>query len=226
MDDLRASRPTTLARPRDPHRVELPGCAGHGLRDRADVADDLLGRVLLLEAAGARAAIVTLDVWGISKRFATEVAERVSVAAGVEPALIWVGVSGNASSPPLWEDDAVGYNTYADYVPQQIGGAAALAALRLEDAELGFAAALLPDLATSVYGRALDIDETVPVMVIDGVAGPIARVIGSQLVETGPFDPMAFTVAIGLLSITGFAAGAFPAWRATRVDPAEALRAD
>ncbi len=66
---------------------------------------------------------------------------------------------------------------------------------------------------------------------VGGVAGlvgaiAIARVIGSQLVETGPFDLMAFTVAIGLLSIAGFAAGAFPAWRATRVDPAEALRAD
>ncbi len=66
---------------------------------------------------------------------------------------------------------------------------------------------------------------------VGGVVGlvgaiAIARVIGSQLVETGPFDPVAFTVAIGLLGIAGFTAGAFPAWRATRVDPAEALRAD
>lgn len=150
----------------------------HSLRRATDVADDLLGRVLLLQTGGVRAAIVMLDVWGVSEHFISAVEKRVSKAAGVEPEFIWVGVSGNASSPPLWEDAAAEYSAYAAYVPQQIGGAAALAATRLQDAELGFATALLPDLASSVHGRALDIDEAVPIMIVDGVSGPIARVIG------------------------------------------------
>ena len=150
----------------------------HPPRPATDVADDLLGRVLLLESGGVRAAIVTLDVWGVSERIESAVAERVSAASGVDANLVWVGVSGNASSPPLWEDSDAEYAAYAAYVPQQIGGAAALAAARLQDAELGFATALLPDLATSVRGRALDIDENVPIMIVDGVSGPIARVIG------------------------------------------------
>ncbi|MCH8234884.1 MAG: hypothetical protein IIC29_02020 [Chloroflexi bacterium] len=154
----------------------------HPSRPALDVADDLLARVLLLQTGDVRAAIVTLDVWGVSGHLVSSVADRVSAAADVDPALVWVGVSGNASSPPLWEDkgddNAAGYDAYAAYVPQQIGGAAALAAARLEDAELGFATALLPDLATSVHGRAVDIDETISLMVVDGVSGPIARVIG------------------------------------------------
>jgi putative ABC transport system permease protein len=54
----------------------------------------------------------------------------------------------------------------------------------------------------------------------------IARVIGAHLVETGPFDPVAFATAIVLLASTGLVAGALPAWRATRVDPVDALRAE
>ena len=150
----------------------------HPSRPATDVTDDLLGRVLLLEARGVRAAIVTLDVWGVSESFATAVIERISDAAVVDASLVWIGVSGNATSPPLWDADNAEYAAYAAYVPQQLGGAAALAAARMQNAELGFTNALLGDLATSAYGRAYDINESVPIMVVDGVSGPIARVIG------------------------------------------------
>ena len=103
----------------------------HSQRQARNVADDLLGRVLLLEAGGVRAAIVTLDVWGISEEFASSVIERVSAAADIDTALVWIGVSGNASSPPLWESDQAEYIEYAAYVPQQMGGVAALAADRM-----------------------------------------------------------------------------------------------
>ena len=150
----------------------------HSQRQAKNIADDLLGRVLLLEAGGVRAAIVTLDVWGISEEFASALIERVSAAADIDTALVWIGVSGNASSPPLWESDQAEYIEYAAYVPQQIGGVAALAADRMQDAELGFTSAFLPDLATSIRGRQHEIDETVPIMIVDGVSGPIARVFG------------------------------------------------
>lgn len=150
----------------------------HPHRSATDVADDLLGRVLLLEAGGVRAAIVTLDVWGVSERFAAAVTDRVADAADVEESLVWIGVSGNATSPPLWDDQNTAYAQYESYVPQQLGGASALAATRMQDAELGYASASLPDLATSIRGRQFDIDETVPIMIVDGTNGPIARVMG------------------------------------------------
>jgi hypothetical protein len=150
----------------------------HPVRPATDVTDDLLGRVLILEAGGVRAALVTLDVWGISEGFTQAVVERVSATSGVDASLVWIGVSGNASSPPLWEPDDPEYAQYAAYVPQQLGGVAAMAVAKMQDAELGFTSALLPDLATSAHGRAYDINEIVPIMVVDGVSGPIARVIG------------------------------------------------
>jgi ABC-type antimicrobial peptide transport system permease subunit len=54
----------------------------------------------------------------------------------------------------------------------------------------------------------------------------LARVLGSVLSEIGGFDPLAFGLAGGLLSLTALAAGAIPAYRAARVDPVRALRAE
>jgi ABC-type lipoprotein release transport system permease subunit len=41
-----------------------------------------------------------------------------------------------------------------------------------------------------------------------------------------PLDPIAFTLVIALLLATALIAVAGPAWRATRVDPVVALRAE
>ncbi len=54
----------------------------------------------------------------------------------------------------------------------------------------------------------------------------VARVLGANLSEIGAFDPMAFAAAVALLTGSAVAAGALPAWRATRADPMKALRAD
>lgn len=61
-----------------------------------------------------------------------------------------------------------------------------------------------------------------------GLAGSLslARLLGATLSEIGPFDPVAFSVAGLCLSLAALAAGAIPAWRAARVDPVRALRAE
>ncbi len=61
-----------------------------------------------------------------------------------------------------------------------------------------------------------------------GTAGALlsGRFIASLLFETSPRDPVILsTVALGLLAIAAIAS-LLPAWRAARVDPNEALRAD
>ena len=47
--------------------------------------------------------------------------------------------------------------------------------------------------------------------------------MGSLLFDVSPREPTVFALAAGLLLLTGALAAAMPAWRATRVDPREAL---
>ncbi len=57
-------------------------------------------------------------------------------------------------------------------------------------------------------------------------AVPAAHLIGSMLFEVGPTDWLAHTSAVALMLFAGLAAAARPAWRASRVDPWQALRGD
>ena len=59
-----------------------------------------------------------------------------------------------------------------------------------------------------------------------GSAGAIAaaRVLGSQLFEVSPAEPAIYIVGFLLLAAVAVAASYLPAWRASRVEPLEALR--
>ncbi|HYL74561.1 MAG TPA: ABC transporter permease [Bryobacteraceae bacterium] len=61
-----------------------------------------------------------------------------------------------------------------------------------------------------------------------GIAGGLAatRVLQSELFETAAADPVVFGAVFVMLMATAVAAAAIPAWRATRVDPAEVLRGE
>jgi putative ABC transport system permease protein len=45
-----------------------------------------------------------------------------------------------------------------------------------------------------------------------------------MLYKVSPRDPLAFGSALAVIAITSLAACFFPAWRATRIDPTQALR--
>jgi len=51
-------------------------------------------------------------------------------------------------------------------------------------------------------------------------------VLKSELFETAPADPLVLAAVVVLLILTALAAASIPAWRATRIDPAEVLRAE
>ena len=53
-----------------------------------------------------------------------------------------------------------------------------------------------------------------------------AQWLGTLLIGIGPHDPVVLSVVASTLLLTAIAASLFPAWRAARVDPVQALRAD
>ena len=56
------------------------------------------------------------------------------------------------------------------------------------------------------------------------VALGLTRLLGSLLYKVGPRDPLAFGSAFLVMIVAALAASLLPAWRATRTDPARALR--
>jgi predicted permease len=56
------------------------------------------------------------------------------------------------------------------------------------------------------------------------VALGLMRLLGNLLYQVSPRDPLAFAAAFAIMAIAALAACFLPAWRATRTDPARALR--
>jgi putative ABC transport system permease protein len=61
-----------------------------------------------------------------------------------------------------------------------------------------------------------------------GLAGSLAaaRTIRSMLYETTPLDPWVFAAVVCALLLVATLACTVPAWRASRLDPMEALRTE
>ena len=81
------------------------------------------------------------------------------------------------------------------------------------------------DIVRFVLGIAL---RPVTIGTIAGVAAGLGatRVLQSELFETAPADPVVFASVVVILLMTAAAAASIPAWRATRIDPAEMLRGE
>ena len=56
------------------------------------------------------------------------------------------------------------------------------------------------------------------------VAVMLTRLMGDLLYKVSPRDPIAFGLALLVVVIASLAACFLPAWRATRIDPVQALR--
>ena len=92
--------------------------------------------------------------------------------------------------------------------------------------ELGLRMALganARDLLRLVVSRGLQL--TAAGIVFGGIAALVlTRLMGNLLYKVSPHDPLAFGTAFALITIASLAACFLPAWRATHIDPTQALR--
>ena len=101
-------------------------------------------------------------------------------------------------------------------------------AVRQQTRDIGVRVALgatVRDVYRLVLGEAAWV---VGVGAVIGLVGAVfgGRVLAAQLFEVSPLDPLSLAVAAVLLLVIGIGAAMIPARRATRVDPAIALRAE
>ena len=73
--------------------------------------------------------------------------------------------------------------------------------------------------------------DSLTLVVLGLVAGvalwfPVLNLTRSLLVGVSPHDPKLLSMSVGVLVLVGVVAGLIPAWRASRIDPIEAIRAD
>jgi predicted permease len=94
--------------------------------------------------------------------------------------------------------------------------------------EIGVRMALGADRRRIGWMLATEAGAILAIGIAAGVAGHIAtgRAVRSELLGVMPNDPTPIVAAVGLLALVAVAAVGVPAWRATRIQPAEALRQD
>ncbi len=136
------------------------------------IDDDLLVRVLLLEAEGRRVAICSLDVWGIAPGLQREIRESVASMAGTHAPFVWITCSGNGTSPPTWQEDGdPEYDRYLSFLPEICGGAAAHASSSMQPAAIGGNAGRVTGVSTGVSGPGAQADEAVNVCSVTSASG-------------------------------------------------------
>ncbi len=124
-------------------------------RPSTGIDDDLLVRTLVVESYGTRAALISIDIWGIDSILERRIYETVSHDTGIPEDHLVLACTGNGTSPPLWRgaDIPNQYLNYVNYLPDIVAGAALSAQTNLQPAAAGSTSASLPNLNCYSVGR-------------------------------------------------------------------------
>ena len=124
-------------------------------RPSTGIDDDLLVRTLVVESYGTRAALISIDIWGIDSNLEHRIYETVSHATGIREDHLVLVCTGNGTSPPLWRgaDIPIQYPNYVNYLPDIVAGATLSAQTNLQPAAAGSTSASLPNLNCYADGR-------------------------------------------------------------------------
>ena len=118
-------------------------------RPALGINDDLSARCIIFESYAETAALVSLDVWGISTSLRKSLASAISQTTNIPQTNIIITATANGNSPPLWRENAdqpPESVNYVNYLPDIVAGTALEASHTLEPAAVGTVSAILPNL--------------------------------------------------------------------------------
>ena len=116
-------------------------------RKSKGILDDLLCRVLVMKIFDEKIIIISLDVWGIPELLLESIRNLISETTSTSCKNIFISSTGNATSPPLTNNEKI-YENYNNYLPEQILSATLLALDNLVPASIGSFATKLPNVSS------------------------------------------------------------------------------